>query len=146
MTQLDPSKPTPPLVDDRPDPGKTITAAEARRAIYIDFEDRKDEAPALIGWLHAEGRATTKRLVFRHDIFDPVLQRMVGHHVGLEDVASVDRYEDRVCTLARSIEDVVRRAEAKDRLIVSWSRHELRSCVRPVSWAGELSHSTRTVG
>lgn len=75
---------------------RTLTPEQAAKAIYIDFEGRIDEPPALLGVLYAEGRkASPDRLVMRHEILDPGLRELVG------------------------------RAVKQDRVIVSWSQHEL---------------------
>lgn len=104
-------------------PKRILTPAEAGRAIYIDFEGRTDEAPALLGVLYAEGKhASPDRLVLRHDVLDPAMAPLVG----AATFESVHRYDTRACTLPQALADVLRRAKHQNRLIVSWSQHEGR--------------------
>ncbi len=101
-----------------------LTPAEAMRAIYIDFEGRKDEPPALLGSLYFEGRSTPDpdRLVFRHDILDPVLHGLAG----ALDISGPYRYESHARTLPQAVHDLVRRVKNQKRPIVAWSHHEIK--------------------
>ena len=103
---------------------RILTPSEAVRAIYIDFEGRKDEPPALLGSLYFEGRKTSDvdRLVLRHDILDPALQCLAG----AVDLDGLHRYDCYARSLPQAIQDLVRRAENQDRSIVAWSHHEIR--------------------
>lgn len=101
--------------------GATLTPEEARRAIYIDFEGRMNEPPALLGVLYAEGKdASEDRLVLRHDILDPALKTLDE----AVDFEGVYRYDTSVWSIRASVLDVVRRAKNQKRHIVSWSRYD----------------------
>ena len=86
---------------------KTLTADEARRALYIDFEGQKDQPPVLLGILRRRGRADEPS-VFQV-VVDP----------------DFEAAGPALRELRRAIEIVVIRAEAGDRRIVSWSEHDL---------------------
>ena len=86
---------------------KTLTAHEARRALYIDFEGQQDRAPVLLGILRRRGRAAEPS-VFQV-VIDP----------------DFDAAGPALRELRRAIEIVVIRAEARERRIVSWSEHDL---------------------
>ena len=92
---------------DHPKSFKQLSAAEALRALYIDFEGRKDESPVLLG-VHRRGRGS--RPSVQQDVVDPVFAGLVPRYLPLRDC----------------VENVVRRAEHGDRRIVSWSQHDLR--------------------
>jgi hypothetical protein len=91
---------------ERPRPTKRLSAAEALRALYIDFEGRKEEPPVLLG-IHRRGRGA--RPYVQQDVVDPVFAGLVPRYLPLHDC----------------VENVVRRAEHGDRRIVSWSQHDL---------------------
>ena len=86
---------------------KLLSAAEALRALYIDFEGEKDKPPVLLGVLRRAGRGAA-----------PSVHQVV-----------VDREFDVAGPGARELRDaveiVVMRAERGDRRIVSWSEHDL---------------------
>jgi SAM-dependent methyltransferase len=84
-----------------------LSAAEALRALYIDFEGRKDEPPVLLG-VHRRGRGTLPYV--QQDVMDAAFAGLVPRYLPLRD----------------AIENVVRRAEHGGRRIVSWSEHDLR--------------------
>ncbi len=86
---------------------KRLSAEEARRALYIDFEGQKVSAPVLLGILRRRGRAD-KPSVFQV-VIDPDFE------------AAGPALQE----LHRAIEIVVIRAESGDRRIVSWSEHDL---------------------
>ena len=86
---------------------KRLTAAEALRALYIDFEGRKDEPPVLLG-VHRRGRGS--RPYVQQDVVDEAFAGLVPRYLPLHG----------------AIENVVRRAEHGNRRIVSWSEHDLR--------------------
>ena len=88
-----------------------ITPDEARRALYIDFEGRKDGPPVLLG-------CTTKSRVRSHlSVWQAVTEPR------LTPLAVADGIESMA--LAEAVERILRRAERKDRLIVAWSEREL---------------------
>jgi hypothetical protein len=89
-----------------------LTAEEARRALYIDFEGRKDEAPVLLGCAHRAGRGE-KSWVWQA-VTDPLFEPLTRVDDDIELLA-----------LADAVARILQRAEAKDRLIVAWSEHEL---------------------
>ena len=101
---------------------RTLTADQAARAIYIDFERRKDQPPALLGVVYAEGRrhVDEERVVLRQDIVEPALEPVAGS-VELVDDGSFYRYDTESTSLRHSLRTIVQRAVAQDRLIVSWS-------------------------
>ncbi len=86
---------------------KRLSAAEARRALYIDFEGEKDQLPVLLGVLRHGGKGRTPFVL--QEVVDPAFA----------DLGC------RVVTLHMAVENVVRRAEHGDRRIVSWSQHDL---------------------
>jgi hypothetical protein len=100
-----------------------LTREEAMRAIYIDFEGRRDEPPVLLGSLYFEGRSVPDphRLVFRHDIVDRLLWPLAGEVT----IDGVYRYDRQAKTLPQAVHDVVRRAKHQKRPIVAWSHHEI---------------------
>ena len=87
------------------------TPAEARSALYIDFEGRKGKPPVLLG--------RTRKSKVRHVgsvkqvIIDESL-RPLGEAEGLD-----------VMSLSDAVESILMQAEKKQRLIVAWSNHEL---------------------
>ena len=86
---------------------KRLTAEEAARALYIDFEGQTDKAPVLLGILRRRGKAEEPS-VFQV-VVDPEFE-----------AAGPDLRE-----LREAVAIVVVRAEARDRRIVSWSEHDL---------------------
>jgi hypothetical protein len=87
-------------------PFTRLSAAEALRALYIDFEGEKDRPPVLLG-VHRRGRGA--RPFVQQDVLDEAFAGL-----GMP-----------VFTLRGAVEKVVRRAERGDRRIVAWSEHEL---------------------
>lgn len=89
---------------------RLLTADEASRGIYIDFEGRIDQAPVLLGILTPDGAApgTTEQMVL-----DPRLEPAAI-------AASL-----RVVTIESVIEDLVGRFEVEGRALIGWSRHEV---------------------
>ena len=101
-----------------------ITPGEAQRAIYIDFEGFKGKPPSLFGWVWAVGKkASDSNLACIHDIHDKSLRPLIGA-IDVES-GSVGSYEQRPFSVGQSINDLARRANKQDRLIVSWSTYEL---------------------
>lgn len=92
---------------ERRDGFRRLSADEALRALYIDFEGPKDEPPVLLG-VHRRGRRA--RPFVQQDILDGSFAPMGDRDLGLRE----------------AVETVVRRAERRDRRIVAWSEYELR--------------------
>lgn len=89
-----------------------ITPDEARRALYIDFEGRKDAPPVLLG--------CTRRSRVRSgtSVWQAVTEPRLNPFAVADDIEAL--------SLADAVERILVRAEKHDRLIVSWSEHELR--------------------
>ena len=96
-----------------------------QRALYIDFEGRKDHPPVLLG-------ATRYRSAERvHQyVTDP---RYIP-------VGSRDELE--VLTFLEAVERILQRAEAHDRLIVAWTTHELDLVERLGAGASRAIHGS----
>jgi hypothetical protein len=103
-----------------------LTPAEAANAIYIDFEGRQHQHPALLGVLYAEGKHSPDqgRVVLRQDIVGRDLWAL-ERAIGLTWPCHLYRYDTSTTTVGQSLVALVRRAKAQDRLIVAWSRHDL---------------------
>ena len=86
---------------------KLLSAVEARRALYIDFEGEKDKLPVLLGVLRRPGRGAEPYV--HQDVVDREFEP-----------AGPDARE-----LRDAVEVVVMRVERGDRRIVSWSEHDL---------------------
>jgi len=84
-----------------------LSAADALRALYIDFEGNKDQPPVLLG-VHRVGRGEHPHV--QQDTTDPLFDGLVPRYLPLLD----------------AVRNVVVRAEAKDRQIVAWTEHELK--------------------
>ncbi len=86
---------------------KRLSAAEALRALYIDFEGQKDQPPVLLGVLRRGGKGSTP---FVHqDVVDKAFTS----------------FSVPVMSLRGAVEKAVLRAERSGRRIVSWSQHDL---------------------
>ena len=96
----------------KPSRRNRLTPEEARRALYIDFEGRKDNAPVLLGCAHRAGRGA-KPWVWQA-VTDPLFEPLTRADDDIELLALPD-----------AVEQILQRAEAKNRLIVAWSEHEL---------------------
>ena len=96
----------------KPSRKNRITPDEARRALYIDFEGRKDTAPVLLGCAHRAGKGA-KPFVWQV-VTDPLFEPLTRADDDIE-----------LLPLPDAVERILQRAEAKDRLIVAWSEHEL---------------------
>jgi hypothetical protein len=83
-----------------------LSAADALRALYIDFEGNKDRPPVLLG-VHRVGRGEHPHV--QQDVTDPLFDGLVPRYLPLLD----------------AVRNVVVRAEAKGRVIVAWTQHEL---------------------
>jgi hypothetical protein len=86
-----------------------ITHAEAQRTICVDYEGSKDRAPTLLGW-SIDGRPTGW-------IVEPCFHTCAGRWG-----ASRTTPADHAPELGRLLE----RAEHEDRLVISWTQHDLR--------------------
>jgi hypothetical protein len=86
---------------------RRLSAEEAGRALYIDFEGCKNQSPVLLGVLRRAGRSER-----------PWVQQVVV------DETFVDMGLPTM-SLRAAVEGVVMRAERRDRRIVSWSEHDL---------------------
>jgi len=115
---------------------QTISPYEAQRALYVDFEGRKDEPPALLGAMYATGaRFSDTRVVMSHYVVDPQLSR-------LGSAWTIDgpyRYDVRHESLSGALNAVIRLARSKNRLIVSWSQHDLGVIVQYGNLRGMLA-------
>ena len=86
---------------------RRLSAAEALRALYIDFEGEKDKLPILLGVLRRAGKGSTP---FVHqDVVDEAFASLGVPAISLRD----------------AVGKAVLRAEHGDRRIVSWSQHDL---------------------
>jgi hypothetical protein len=90
-----------------------ITPEEARRALYIDFEGRKDKAPVLLGCAHRAGRGATPWVW--QAVTDPLFEPLTKADDSIE-----------LLPLPDAVERILQRAEANDRVIVAWTEHELK--------------------
>jgi hypothetical protein len=102
---------------------KQLSLREAQRAIYIDFEGLKDQAPALLGVL------VDNRL--RQHVFDPVLQKMnpgASARLRIDGVLT----SGRSGRLARTIGKLAARCEREGRRICAFSDHDLKVIQRYV--------------
>lgn len=86
---------------------KQLSVAEARRALYIDFEGVTGKPPVLAGTLRHRGRGA-----------EPIV-----HQVVVDATFALAGPEAR--SFDAAIEIVVERAASQDRRIVAWSEHEL---------------------
>lgn len=86
---------------------KRLTAAEALRALYIDFEGEKDKPPVILG-VHRRGRGA--RPFVYVDVVDETFASLAASSRSLHNAVAT----------------VVRRAEHGDRRIVSWTEHDLK--------------------
>ena len=87
---------------------KNLSPDEARRALYIDFEGSKDRPPILLG----RTRWSKPSRVWQV-ITDPAFAPLA------------DAEELPLLSLSDGIDQLLRMAEKKERLIVAWSIHEL---------------------
>lgn len=86
---------------------KRLSAAEALRALYIDFEGEKDAPPVILG-VHRRGRGAVPFVYV--DVIDETFASLAASSRSLHDAVAT----------------VVRRAEHGDRRIVSWTEHDLK--------------------
>jgi hypothetical protein len=96
----------------KPSRKNRLTPREPRRALYIDFEGRKDAAPVLLGCAHRAGKGSQPWVW--QAVTDPLFEPLTRADDDIE-----------LLSLPDAVERIVQRAEARDRLIVAWSEHEL---------------------
>ena len=82
---------------------------DAQRALYVDYEGFKDRPPTLLGYL--VNRTLAAGIV--EPLFAPCHKKRRAEHAALADHRQL-------------VECLVDRAEGENRLVVSWSRHDLR--------------------
>lgn len=90
-----------------------LTATEAERALYVDYEGNVDRPPTLLGW-REDGRTDGA-------IIEPNFS------------TCEDRWRARgvfVWDHEELVKDLITRAEQEDRHIVSWSEHDWRHMMR----------------
>jgi len=96
---------------------------DVERAIYFDYEGNINKPPTLLGW-RIEGVVGTA-------IVEPVFAACAGRYRA-KDVIQLDH--------AKLGMQLVERAECEDRVLVSWSEHDLRqmSSVLDSAWQRRL--------
>jgi hypothetical protein len=85
-----------------------ITPAEAKSAIYLDYEGNKDKAPTLLGW----AVSGTYKAAIVEPLFATCADRYRAKGIYAEDHANL-------------VLRLITQAEDENRLIVSWSEHDL---------------------
>lgn len=88
-----------------------LTPEDALRALYIDFEGRKDQPPVLLGCTRRS------RLGEEQQIWQAVTDLRFAPLAQGDDIEAM--------TLSDAVERILQRAERRDRRIVAWSEHEL---------------------
>lgn len=96
----------------KPSRRNRLAPEEAQRALYIDFEGRKDQPPVLLGCAHRAGRGAPPWVW--QCVTDPVFEPLTTADDDIE-----------LLPLPDAVERILQRADAKGRLIVAWSEHEL---------------------
>lgn len=86
-----------------------LGVTEARRALYVDYEGSKDRLPTLLGYLVEDTLAAG----IVEPLFAPCHERYRATHATFADHRQL-------------LASLIDRAEREDRLIVSWSKHDLR--------------------
>jgi hypothetical protein len=86
---------------------RRLSADEALHALYIDFEGEKDKPPVILG-VHRRGRGA--RPFVYVDVVDETFASLAASSRSLHDAVAT----------------VVRRAERRDRRIVSWTEYDLK--------------------
>lgn len=84
-----------------------ITAAQAKSAIYLDYEGNKDKAPTLLGW----AVSGAYRAAIVEPLFATCADRYRAKGIYAEDHANL-------------VLRLITQAEDENRLIVSWSEHD----------------------
>lgn len=96
----------------KPSRRNRLDPEEAIRALYIDFEGRKDNAPVLLGCAHRAGKGP------KPWVWQVVTDRRFEPLTRADD-------DIELLVLPDAVERILHRAEARDRLIVAWTEHEL---------------------
>jgi hypothetical protein len=86
-----------------------MTADEAVRAIYIDFEGNMDKAPSVLGV-----RCHEESTQF-------VIEPALGSYAGLEN----SKYRVRRASMETLLEELRRRSNTEDRLVAGFTTHEV---------------------
>lgn len=98
---------------------RILTPEQADRAIYFDFEGCKNEAPSLLGWSYLTDDRKTEYVC--QSVIEPLLWSAAG--------AKIPHTAGNCCCDRISFDEAVRflfnRAQDEDRLLVSWSTHDL---------------------
>ena len=101
-----------------PRPGRILSAQDAERAVYFDFETLKGEPPSLLGWSYLRDDGAER---FEQWLVEPLLWPAAP--------VKVPHTDGRVNVHGRSLNAAVRAlveiAEAEYRLLVSWSEFDL---------------------
>ena len=111
---------------------RLISKFEADRAIYVDFEKpgRPDAPPSVLGVFYApDPESHPDTITFEQWVVDPRLWPIAGSLVP-------DAPKGSRCVAAELdviADDLVRLAEDEDRLLVSWSSHDLTLFLENVS-------------
>jgi hypothetical protein len=97
------------LMSDRP----ILTADDARRAIYLDFEGRAGRSPVLLGalWVSRQGQEPMFRQYLLDGVFAPAAEASGASRT----------------TLAGELKSLLKRATDQHRVFVGWSEHEVRT-------------------
>nr|WP_213394567.1 hypothetical protein [Yoonia sp.] len=88
---------------------KKLTPKEAARAILLDYEGNKDKPPTLLGWL-LDG-------VYQAWVIEPVFSDCASRYRAKGTVALEHH---------KAVRELLSRAVTEDRLLISWSLHDLR--------------------
>jgi len=98
---------------------KILTPEQASCAIYFDFEGCKHEAPSLLGWSYLSDDRRTEYVC--QSVVEPLLWSTAG--------VKIPHTAGNCCCDSKTLEDAVRYladiARRDDRLLVSWSTHDL---------------------
>ena len=89
-----------------------ITAAQAKSAIYLDYEGNKDKAPTLLGW----AVSGTYKAAIVEPLFATCANRYRAKGIYAEEHANL-------------VLRLITQAEDEKRLIVSWSEHDFNHMV-----------------
>jgi len=98
-----------------------LMLAEARRALYLDFEGRRGEKPAVLGTLWSPNGGA--KIASRQYLLDPRL-------------ASAKLPGAGTTSLQGELGSLLRRCRKENRLLVGWSTHEVK---KVKEWAPELA-------
>lgn len=88
---------------------KKLTPKEVARAILLDYEGNKDKPPTLLGWL-LDG-------VYQAWVIDPAFSACANRYRAKGTVALEHH---------KAVRELLSRAVTEDRLLISWSLHDLR--------------------